>query len=651
MILLAGLAVSAAAAGGAGTLQVRPATEDWEGARMRVGADETWRAWLKQESQRIETWMARERDRGSAEAGWIHEFQDEATGAFRSAPPDSDCEASRSGPQRAGCIALLRHRNMGMLHAAARLAVLTRSRPIAEWASAQLDMYARLSARTARAGAGGLFRQGLDVANVMPLLADAVRLLRPMSSGSRAAGWCDNLLLPAARKLMASQREVHNIAVWYSSAAAIAAMECSDEDLLKQTLNGPASLPALLDAGTSPDGYWLELSLGYQNYVVQAVHETLLAASLRGRFEDWQALHRPMLSLLASPLRVGFRGGDGPTINDSNRHPQIPDLGLLHRVRRTVPTAQGADAANREQDWESLLDPPGQAPLLRVRGDDGAHDIAGLKSLLLRDQHWEAILRAGQGARFHAHQDILSFELKHGDTWVFRHSPTPAYGSSLHRDYYKRAPAHNVPLVDSQGISNWFARPTATDAADSAVAATIRSFQRGVEVQRQLRTRERVFTDRLQFRAGPGAAHVFGAIYHTDCALAATPATPAASGPDPLPEAAGFGALQPQASWRSDGTWTARLTCGARSFVLRMAGSGPFTLSQLSAPALGPARRRTALLVGMEARGPGWVELQLETLPASTAGKPSSTMSSLTPARSLPARHPLLRSSHGGPET
>lgn len=613
IVLLAILAIPVAAANTA-SLQVRQATEDWDGARKRVNEDEAWRQWLQQESQRLAAWKSQERDRDDLEAGWLHDLQDDATGAFRAAAADAGCDRSETNAgRRAACVAQMRHRHIRMTQTAARIAVLTGSAHAASWAGAQLDMYARLLARGAGPGAAVLFRQGLDEANAVPLLADTVRLLRRSAPPEQARAWCAGVLLPIGKRLMASQKEVHNISVWYSAAAAVAAMECDDQELLGQVQQGPWSLARLLQAGTSADGFWFELSLGYQNYVVQAVHEVLLAAALRGKGGIWEPLYPFVLSLLASPLRVQFHGGDGPTINDSNRHPRIPDIALLNRVSRTLPTAAGTAAAQADMGWDSLLDPLRSGPPLGVAPADGGEQISGLKSLLLRDQGWQAFLRAGQGARHHAHQDILSLELKHGDTWIFRHSATPAYGSPLHRGYYKRALAHNTPLVGGDGISNWFAHAAALEADEHSVGATFKSFRHGLAVQRQLQTSGDIFTDRLRFDGAPASGATLGAIYHTDCRLAA-PSVP--SEPAPLPTGPAFAQLQALSSWRADGNWTARLECGPRSFVLRVSAPQAFTVTQLSAPALAPARRRTALLLDLPGGGASWLTLQLEATPA-----------------------------------
>lgn len=619
LITLACLACVASAPFAADELRVRQAGEDWAGARDRINRDAGWRDWLQKETRSIESWMARERDREDYVAGWIHDLQEDTTGAFEADPSASGCDLhGATDAKRAACVALLRHRNIRMMHSAARLATLTGSQAAAQWAAAQLDMYARLHVRQEKPGMPVLFRQGLDEANAIPALADTIRLLRPTAGSGAAMHWCTDLMLPMAHGLMTAQQEAHNVAVWHSAAAAIAALECDDPDLLIQALQGEWSLVRLLETGTSADGYWLELSLGYQNYVVQAMHEALLAAGLRGKGDLLQATHARLTALLASPMRIQFRGDEGPTVNDSNKHPRIPDKDFLRLVRRTLPTSIGNAAARLEPGWESLLDPPGKGAELPAPPGEGGIEVAGLKSLMLRENGWQALLRAGQGERFHAHQDILGIELKYGDTWIFRNSVTPAYGSVLHRDYYKRALSHNTPLVNGLGVSNWFSRPADKESGERDIGAGFNAFHRGVGVRRHLHAEGPVFTDRLQFTSHDLSGNRYGAIYHTDCALSEMPP---ASDAAPLPDSTGYKYLQPVATWHSDDAWAARLTCGTQAFRLSVTGSGAFALSKLSAPALAPARRRTALLFDMGSEGDGWLELRLEAVPVVTARK------------------------------
>lgn len=596
--IMAGGPPSAMAAGG------RKAGENWESARRLVASDPEWKRWLEAETATVSEWMTAARDAEDQEAGWIHDFQEEGSGAFKAWTPATDCNAAgaRGSRERTACVALRRHRHIQMTLAAARLANLTGERKYADWAAAQLDMYARMVGNRSAVKRNGavLFRQGLDEANLVPALADSVRLLRPFAGSAKADTWCAGLLQPLAGGLLGAQKQVHNIAVWYSSAAAIAGMECGDGALLGQAQQGQWSLPALLEQGASPDGFWFELSLGYQNYVVRALNEVMLAAAVRGMSAQFPSLPEFSRALLAGPMKVRF-GADAPTINDSNRYLHIPDAALLKSLRRILPTAAGVQQARANRDWDLLLDPPRAADtLIELEGASaaGGAEIPGLKSLFLRSRDWQALLRAGQKAPFHAHQDTLTLELKYGDTWLFRNSVTPAYGSELHKKFYKLALAHNTPLVDGLGVSNWFGQPARTEASANSIAAEFKSFQRGTLVRRTLTVDGPNIEDRLDFTGSGARPGSVGAIYHTDCTVERENAQ---STSIKLPDTPGFGYLSPNARWQeSAGDWPALLKCGARRFRLVVRASAPLTVTLAAAPALAPPRKRTALLVTVD---------------------------------------------------
>ncbi|SNS14462.1 Heparinase II/III-like protein [Noviherbaspirillum humi] len=597
---------------------LRQPHEQWEAARRKVAQDEDWRRWLQREREALAAWMAAPRDSEDWSAGWIHDFQDARTGAFSAWTPATDCNAAAPRESRSwrGCLALQRQHHMRMLRAAARLATLTGERRHAEWAGRQLDLYARLYERRAAGRAPDapvLFAQLLDEATMMPLLADTVRLLRPMADAQQPRRWCDSLLLPMARRLAAAQKEVHNIAVWHSAAVAIAGMECGQEEAMDQALRGPWSLSRLLQQGMSDDGFWFELSLSYQYYVAQALNEALLAAALRGRLAEFAPLAPALRGLFLSPFTVQFDGGDTPLINDANNTLRLPDDTMTRAVRRLLPTAAGVRLALAQPDWDLLLDPPdaqrvGLDPLPEAK-QLATHEAPGLKSLYLRSGEWQALLRIGQGARFHAHQDGLTVELKHGDTWLLRNSATPAYGSELHRLFYKLAAAKNTPLVNYQGTSNWFAAAAESSAGAQAIDASYKSFQYGVKVRRRLAVREGALEDRLEFNPASPAANAAGTsvgmVYHSDCMASDAPA--AAVDPAPLPAAPGFSYLTPSRSWPPDRSWQVRLDCAGKPFSLRLSGSEAFQVTLATAPALKPPRQRTALIVAMAAAPGAWL--------------------------------------------
>jgi hypothetical protein len=592
------------------------------GQATQLATQAPWDAWVKQESDALHGWMAVPRDDPRWQAGWAHDLVDPRTGAFLKWAPGLDCQQFGTETSRTfrACIFMQRQHNIAMMLSAARLYRLTGKVEFAEWAATQLDMYQSIysAPRTAGSPASGkLFLQVLDESTVAASLADTARLLRGHTPGYRVEGWCRNLLQPMGRAMLEAQREVHNVAVWYSAGASIMAMECGDAALLESAATGKFGLLNLLQTGVSPDGFWFELSPQYQSYVATALTDLLIAASVRGEASRFEEVSAYLKSLMLAPSVVAFGGGDGPTINDMNRPVQIPDLALAKRARRVVPTDVGIAEAQKSPGWNELLDPVTEASSLQYPAFDAStvsHSwVAGLKSLYLKDDGWVALLRAGQGARFHAHQDALSVELKFGDTWVFRNSVSPAYGSELHRTFYKLAAAHSTPLVNGQGGSNWFKPVTRTRTDGGGVSAEFEGFNKDLSVTRALSVDgNRRFTDAVTFKTTTTSAttpKTSGVLYQSDCTLAA----PGLALPPEIP--APVNLSKHITNWSLIHTnselKTLTLQCGQKPFMFVVSGSRPFKIWRGESPALAPARQRTAIYLELEAGDGGWLSSSL----------------------------------------
>ena len=623
VLIVCGLAFSFSAPGSASELEEkagRVALEHFEAA-TQLATQPPWDAWVQQEANALRSWMAVPRDNPRWIAGWAHDLVDPRTGAFLAWTPGMDCQQFGTETSRTfkACIFMQRQHNIAMMLTAARLYRLSGKVEFAEWAATQLDLYQSIymTPRTdGSTSSGKLFLQVLDESTVAASLADTTRLLRGRVPAGRVDGWCGNLLLPMGRAMLGQQREVHNVAVWYGVGASIMAMECGDAAMLDTAAAGTFGLSTLLKTGVSADGFWFELSPQYQSYVASALTDLLISASLRGEAKRFEEVGTYLQSLMVAPSVVAFGGGDGPIINDMNRQVQIPDLALAKRARRVVPTDVGISESQKSPGWNELLDPVTELPApLKYPVFDAATDsytwVAGLKSLYLKDDGWVALLRAGQGARFHAHQDALSVELKFGDTWVLRNSVSPAYGSELHRTFYKLASAHSVPLVDGQGGSNWFKPVSRTRTDDNGVSAEFEGYSKDVTVTRALSVDgNRRFTDAVTFKTA--VPKTTGVLYHSDCTLAA----PALAVPAE--------AVAPLALSKHISNWslihtdselkTLTLQCGQQQFMFAVSGSRPFRIWRGESPALAPARQRTALYIELEPGNGGWLSSSLSPI-------------------------------------
>lgn len=581
---------------------VRIAQEDWTTAR-ELTHRAPWTGWLTTEMKRVDQWMQVQRDDTTWTAGWAHDFIDSATGAFIPWTPTTDCRRYGAVNTRmfSACLMMQRTRNIEEALNAARLGTLKDDDRYRTWAAAQLDTYRAIYQAGRRADGGALFVDLLAEATATFALANSVRLLRPKVSADQAEGWCQDLLRPMANAMLQARRNASNITVWYDSAAAIVAMTCGDASLQQAALKErPFGLWAVLDTGLSSDGFWYELSPQYQAYVASALTQLLIHASVTEQASHVQPLWPLLRKMLLASAAMGMGGGESPILNDMNKTVRAPNDDTLREALRVLPSRQGIEATRN--DWTALLDPvTARTTDLDVAVPGGSAWVEGARTLMLRSNGWFGALRGGQLAPFHVHQDTLSIELKHGSTWLFRNSVTPGYGSELQRNFYKLAAAVSTPMVDGNGTSNWL-RPLASWSVEtSQVSAKLTSFAKDVTVDRTLSVEPTGnLRDTVTFSTG-AAPRVFSQLYHSDCVLPEFPVRNAAR----TVQRVSRYLLNWEALAEGTSEWTTKMDCNGETFVTTVTASRPFAVWRANGPALGPARRRMALLVELEPGGTG----------------------------------------------
>ena len=99
----------------------------------------------------------------------------------------------------------------------------------------------------------------------------------------------------------------------------------------------------------------------------------------------------------------------------------------------------------------TLLDPPPAPPRAVVLPEVVSTDLASSRFAVLREGGWQVFLHVGQLARSHSQQEALNFAATFGAADITHDPGTVGYGSPLHRGYYTRGLAHNVPLVNGLG--------------------------------------------------------------------------------------------------------------------------------------------------------------------------------------------------------
>lgn len=555
----------------------REAREDWVGARRLIASDPRWKSWSKKRIQEVETWMASPRDNAAWVAGWVHDYVDRKTGRMLKWSPKDPEPAMDGGSKRfhAAWIAYTRLYNIDRVLEAARLFRLTESDRYRDWAASQLDFYADAYAGFPLQtwnGRSRLMTQSLDEAKCGLILLEAARLLRGSVSDERLARWRDRLFLPMAGNLRQSSSGDHNIALWHAVAITLIGLEFGSPELADFGKRDDMGISKLLSRAVSSDYFWHEMSLSYQDYVVEALSRLFIGLSLRGKLGEFKRELWIAQNLMLSPVSIRFPNGDAPTLNDSPPGRKTPNRERWQVSRRVFPTAIGLIEARGKLGWDNLLDPPEPVreqpdlpPVISRR-------MPGLYGVLMRKGDWQAFLRYGQGARYHAQQESLTYELQYKNNWVLRDPGTVGYGSPLHREYFRRAVAHNVPLVDGDGQMPWpsVGRVDLFDPDGAGVSVTHEEYRRKVTASRKLAVDRDEFVDEIRIAHKDRSPRALGFVLNTRCAVSAPGA---AMAPDlHLPDTQPFRHWKNSAAYRMPERWTTTLDCEGQRFALSVQG-------------------------------------------------------------------------------
>ena len=478
----------------------RSAKEDWEGARRRTREDPVWADWLRREREEVGRWMTRHRDRVDWLPGWSHDGVSPKDGSrvpWTEAIPHEEAEffASPSDPRieitpklHAWWVVGFRARHVETMVRAAQLFRLTGDASCRDWAAEQMDFYAANFLRWEPQRPGHparLFWQTLTEATNLVKFVEVVRLLGDAVAPDRRDVWRREFFEPEVKALNSTQQQVHNIALWQRCAVAQVALLLGDEALWKGAIDGPWGVRRQISEGVTSDYFWFEQSLGYNAFVAQAMHSLGLAAGLAGRADDVSHELAVAQNLLLAPLTLRFPDGRLPNPADSRGGLRAPDADLLARSYRVFPTTLGLEEARRLRDWNTLLDPPPAPPRPVVLPEVAAVHLESTRMAVLRSGAWQVFLHYGQLAKSHSQREALNYSATYGDVDITHDPGTVGYGSPLHRGYYTRGLAHNVPLIDGEAQEG-HDRGQVLEFSPARVRAAQPNYQPGVSVGREL---------------------------------------------------------------------------------------------------------------------------------------------------------------------
>lgn len=577
---------------------VRTPRENWDAAAATARTP-AWANWLASHEKQLAAWIARSPDDPTRAVGWLQDYID-ASGRFLTWTPTTAPPPDPSSKVHAAWRAQVRIHNVEQIVEAARLYRLTRNPAYLEWARGQLDGYARsyadLSTQTGMRPAR-LFAQALDEAIYALPLLEAVRLLRPHVDAATVNRWRDGLFVPMADLLKPSVKGYDNVSLWIAASLAAIADEFALNDLGNFALSGPQGLQGMLAQGVSDDGYWYEMSLQYQDYVVRALGNWLYAAgmrpagSLNGKAQAMAQIGERTRALMTSQLALRFSEGDAPAVNDTQGLRKIPNTELWSTLWRVLPTPQGLSAAKNEQSWDTLLDPPPASVPATTLPPVTSHVVAGLDSVQLKVDGWQALLRYGQKSATHAQQEALSYDLKYNNTWIFRDPGTVGYGSLLHNNYFKRAHAHNAPLIENDGQMPWPSEGRVVSFDPAGTKVEHPSYHRKHTVSRALRIVGNTVEDTLEFALIGNVPKAVGVVLNTHCQPEYRTGAPAQA-EDSLKKTGPFQYWTERAQYPINGQTEIRLDCAGQKFTLNVEGADLRMLYTANTPDTGKTPRK-----------------------------------------------------------
>ena len=583
----------------------REAREDWSRVSSEYRSRSDVRDWINFQKSKVDTWMARNFERPSYIGGWIHEYVDSKTGGgvtwtpTSAEPPDGTTPAEIAF--KAAWVAYGRGYNVAQARNAARIYKATGDIKYAEWAAQQLDFYADNYGKwpiQTKDGRSRMYKQGLDEAVDSFSLLDIARLLEDFAPAARANRWRTQLFMPMADNLLYTTSEMTNIALWHESARAAIALRYNDNSLLEAAQNGPKAIRAILRYGITVDNVWIEGTFEYNNYVLAVLAKLLTQASLEGRSSQFTFERDAALKLALGTLDYRFDNWTMPTPADSVQA-QKPVSEQVHReLYRIVPTYWGLAEAGRSRSWESLIDPPPAVPAKPpALPPVTTRNFTAMRQAVLRSGEWQAFVHYGQVNGHHSQEELTTFELFHGSNPIATDPGTVSYSSPLHKGYFATGVGNNVPLIDGLGQTQWAPGDVLEfDPARAYLRVQQAAYQPGVSVTRSYRVTSNGFAEQSSITSSGATDRRLGVVFNTECRTEVGSALTEAAG-DALPSATGFKqwADVKRYTTGADGSWTLKLTCGGKAYLMRVKGPAKQAVYVGTAPTVPVPKRRQAV--------------------------------------------------------
>lgn len=591
---------------------LRQPKNDWDGARRRLAASPALQKWVASQRADTDNWMAKRKDHIEWICGWYHDFVSPKDGSHLKFTPDEPGEDTLSSPSdphvkltpklHAAWVFAFRSQHVKQIESAAKLYRLTGEQKYADWAAGQIDFYADNYAKwpkqSDREGTHFMW-QSLDEAVNLVSFIKAARDLGDYVTPEHKQKWFTQFFEPECALLNSSRLTIHNIACWHRAAVGCVAVYYQNDALWKSAVEGPYGIKSQIAKGVTSDYLWEEQSLGYNSFVVSALLPFFEFASEQGDAAKLTHEMETAENLMLAPIAMRFSTGLLPSPADGNAPLSAPNVNFLANAARLFPTSVGLAAARTRTDWNTLLDPlPAPADANPTLAPATSLNMESSRMAILKNGPWQVFFHYGQLVASHSQAEALNFEAFYEKTDVTHDPSTVGYGSPLHNEFYSKAFAHNVPLVDGLGQEGWNPGKLLAfepNGATVRVAASQPTYRKSAHAERELRIGPRGLTDTVMLSTTDNKTHELGLFLQiqgkAELPDAFQPDNSLANGTGLL---AGFNYWKDvrSASFTDQAVFMVTYPDGRKmrvTFVL----PGAFTVTHASSPDVPPKRRET----------------------------------------------------------
>lgn len=437
---------------------------DWEGIGAKAGKYDWAAGIVSSLRSEVDVWMAAERPLPTEGAGWYHNYFCPADGTRLSfdinKPGEHVCPACGSvysgSPYDEAWVTMFQFHLQRAVRGAAALHRITAEPAYPRFVAEVLGFYAERYADTPVhgqwAGKGKIMGQGLTEAILLLRYAEALELCRDGLDPATFDLIARKLLVAGARFIVSQgPGSVHNIPCWHNAGVGVVGLVTGEEDLVNWAVRGEFGLDRQLAEGVLVDGFWIEGSIGYHFYALDALRSLCFALG------EGYADHEALLRMFLAPLDYAYPDGSLWSNNDSWHEDSLdkrapvyeyahhfwPRAGFGPLLAETYETEQ-RNSVDALLFGEPLPQPGRVVRPSRVFEPSGFGILRGGSG----DTTAQATLKFGPHGGGHGHPDKLALTYFAAGRLILPDLGSPGYGVPLHTQWCRRTAAHNTVVVD-----------------------------------------------------------------------------------------------------------------------------------------------------------------------------------------------------------